>query len=72
MLIGIDQQRIAFFLGDGDAHNFACKVACLLGRHGIFLARKCHAVLCLALNAVVGGDVFCRLGHAVHAVLGLH
>jgi hypothetical protein len=40
----------------------------LLRLHGVALAAQRHAVLRLALDAEIGGDVLGRLGHRVHAV----
>ena len=72
MLVGVHQQRVAFFLGNGDRADFTRQVPGLDGRHGPQLAVHGHQVLGFALNLVVGGHVLGRLGHGVHAVFFFH
>ena len=72
VLVGVHQNSIAFFLGNAHAHNFTRQVSGFDGGHGTQLAVVGHQVLRFALNLVIGGHVFCGLGHGVHTVLGFH
>ena len=72
MLVGVHDDGIALFLGNRHGRDFACQVAGLLRGHRIELAGQRHAVLGFALDFEIGGNVFGRLGHRVHAVLFFH
>ena len=72
MFIGGDDDRFALLLGDGHRRDLASQVSSQLGGHSVGLAAQGHAVLGFALDAEVGGHVFGRFGHAVHAVQLFH
>ena len=72
MLVGVNDDGIALLLGNADGRNFTRQVARLLSGHSFHLAGQGHAVLCFALNFVIGGHVLCRLWHRVHTILFFH
>ena len=72
MLVGVDHDRVALALRDGDGDDLLGQPAVLLRRHGLVLAADSEGILVGAADAELLGDVLAGLGHGIDAVLLLH